>query len=73
MSASQDPSVAPQLLPVSGAELRRDPALHEAVRRVGQRVGVDFTDDERVREELKRGREATSSIGVGGRASPRSW
>ncbi|MBK3383775.1 hypothetical protein M3398_00435 [Streptomyces albidoflavus] len=66
MSASQDPSVAPQLLPVSGAELRRDPALHEAVRRVGQRVGVDFTDDERVREELKRGREATSSIGVGG-------
>ncbi|MGW4377566.1 hypothetical protein ACWEJ7_28370 [Streptomyces albidoflavus] len=66
MSASQDPSAAPQLLPVSGAELRRDPALHEAVRRVGQRVGVDFTDDERVREELKRGREATSAIGVGG-------
>lgn len=49
MSASQDPSAAQQLLPVSGAELRRDPALHEAVRRVGQRVGVDFTDDERVR------------------------
>ncbi|MFD5023999.1 hypothetical protein [Streptomyces sp. NPDC058373] len=63
MSASQDPSVAPQLLPVSGAELRRDPALHEAVRRVGQRVGVDFTDDERVREELRRGREALAGMG----------
>ncbi|MGW8944325.1 hypothetical protein [Streptomyces koyangensis] len=63
MSASQDPSAAPQLLPVSGAELRRDPALHEAVRRVGQRVGVDFTDDERVREELKRGREALAGMG----------
>ncbi|WP_436737374.1 hypothetical protein [Streptomyces sp. BBFR102] len=65
MSASQDPSAAPQLLPVSGAALRRDPVLHEAVRRVGQRVGVDFTDDERVREELRRGRRATSSVGVG--------
>ncbi|MFC7468746.1 hypothetical protein ACFQVA_16155 [Actinomadura keratinilytica] len=59
MSDSRDTSpTAPPLLPVGGAELRRDPALHEAVRRVGQRVGVDFTDDERVREELRRGRDA---------------
>ncbi|MFI1313847.1 hypothetical protein ACH4TS_27510 [Streptomyces albidoflavus] len=59
MPDSRDTSpTAPALLPVSGAELRRDPALHEAVRRVGQRVGVDFTDDERVREELRRGRDA---------------
>ncbi|MCU7705169.1 DUF5129 domain-containing protein [Streptomyces albidoflavus] len=59
MSDSRDTSpTAPPLLPVGGAELRRDPALHEAVRRAGQRVGVDFTDDERVREELRRGHDA---------------
>ncbi|MEY6563403.1 hypothetical protein AB8B12_00235 [Streptomyces sp. PGLac3x] len=64
MSDSRDtPPTAPTLLPVSGAELRRDPALYEAVRRVGQRVGVDFTDDERVREELRRGREALAGGG----------
>ncbi|MFD6042257.1 hypothetical protein ACFWG7_13120 [Streptomyces koyangensis] len=64
MPDSRDTSPTAQpLLPVTGAELRRDPALHEAVRRVGQRVGVDFTDDERVREELKRGREALAGMG----------
>lgn len=64
MSDSRDTSpTARPLLPVSGAELRRDPVLHEAVRRVGQRVGVDFTDDERVREELRRGRDALADGG----------
>ncbi|MYX73141.1 hypothetical protein [Streptomyces sp. SID3915] len=66
MTASHDADAPEDPLPVRGADLCGDPALHRAVRDVGERVGVDFTDDLQVRALLGRGRAVLSGGAPGG-------